>query len=103
MLSGLTMVDTPYLAEGEVPVRTYWATCQHYGYKEAVTREEAEAYALEHPTNIETLSYAERDAGVIPAGKGTVELRIVTKHEGGGIDTAILRYEVLRKRGGGRA
>lgn len=97
-LSALTFTDTIRLPDGETPERVYWAACHHYGYTEFPTREEAEAEAREHPTRTECLPYADIHRGVIPAGAGTVELRIVTKHDGGGIDTALLRYEVKRER-----
>lgn len=97
-LSALTFHDTIRLPDGETPERVYWAACHHYGYTEFPTREEAEQEARTNPTRTETTSYSDRFRGVIPAGSGTVELRIVTKHDGGGIDTPLLRYEVKRER-----
>lgn len=89
--------DLITLAAGVRVDRVYWAATHHYGFVEHESQEAAEAYAREHPTSIETLSYAERGAGIRPAGVGYVELRVVTS---GGSDVPLIRYPVEVPRGG---
>lgn len=94
-------IDTIHLQPGERVERTYWARAGHYDTTPHVDQEHAEAHARQEPTSIECLSYEEREAGVIPAGHGYVELRaVVTRPDGSSLDSSLVRYAVYRQRQG---
>lgn len=97
-MSAIYTHETLKLAPGEVIERTYWATTHHYGFTEQPDQATAEAAAFARPTNVEVLSYADRHRGVIPAGTGWVELRVLVRRSDGASDFPIARYPILSPR-----